>query len=555
MEALLREANYDQSETDFLLDGFRNGFDIGYRGETNIQQTAPNLKFVIGNKTILWNKVMKEVEAKRYAGPFPDIPYSEYIQSPIGLVPKDGGKKTRLIFHLSYPKKSGLSVNENTPTELSKVKYKDFDQAVRLCLKLVKEDGSTVTIYFGKSDMSNAFRNLPIKESCWKFLVMKAQSPLDGKTYFFVDKCLPFGASISCKIFQAFSDAVAFLVLHQTKQENVNYLDDYLFLALLKALCNLQLDTFLDICNQINFPVSLEKTVWATPIITFLGLVIDGINKRIRIPVEKINRALHMIQVLLRRPNKKATLREVQKLTGFLNFLGKAIVPGRAFTRRMYAQGKNLTQPHHHFKIKEEFRRDLLLWEQFLTNEAIFSRPLFDLDTRLYYAPQRFYTDAAGTKGCGGICDKNWFIIEWDCNFIKKCNPSINYLELYALTVGILSWIKEYNNSRVIIFCDNQSVIHMVNKQSTKSKNCMVLIRMIVMHCLVHNVKIKVEYIESKSNTYADLLSRLKYKEFWRTARKRGDSFNKNPTKIPDCLVDISELWVQEDEEDDDEQP
>ena len=35
---------------------------------------------------------MKEVEAKHYAGPFKTIPFENFIQSPIGLVPKDNGK-------------------------------------------------------------------------------------------------------------------------------------------------------------------------------------------------------------------------------------------------------------------------------------------------------------------------------------------------------------------------------------------------------------------------------------------------------------------------------
>ena len=35
---------------------------------------------------------------------------------------------------------------------------------------------------------------------------------------------------------------------------------------------------------------------------------------------------------------KKATIKDLQKLCGFLNFLGKAIYPGRTFTTRMYAK-------------------------------------------------------------------------------------------------------------------------------------------------------------------------------------------------------------------------
>ena len=109
-------------DTEFIVQGFTRGFDIGYRGNTKVKMTANNLKFHgIGNEVILWNKVMKEVKVKRYAGPFKQIPYEYFIQSPLGLVPKDGGKSTRLIFHLSYPRGKGTSVNANTPKEMCKV--------------------------------------------------------------------------------------------------------------------------------------------------------------------------------------------------------------------------------------------------------------------------------------------------------------------------------------------------------------------------------------------------------------------------------------------------
>ena len=59
----------------------------------------------------------KEVKLGRYAGPYNSIPFDNYIQLPIGLVPKDRGASTRLIFHLSYPRdlRKGYSVNANTP--------------------------------------------------------------------------------------------------------------------------------------------------------------------------------------------------------------------------------------------------------------------------------------------------------------------------------------------------------------------------------------------------------------------------------------------------------
>ena len=116
-QGLLLESGYDEDKANFLIDGFKNGFDIGYKGKLEVKIKSQNLRFRgVGNKIVLWNKVMKEVKELRYAGPFREIPFPYYIQSPIGLVPKDG-TDTRLIFHLSHPRGRGTSVNANTPKD------------------------------------------------------------------------------------------------------------------------------------------------------------------------------------------------------------------------------------------------------------------------------------------------------------------------------------------------------------------------------------------------------------------------------------------------------
>ena len=184
-ERLLWKYNYDPGEIAFIADGFRNGFDIGYRGPPVVQLTSQNLKLRVGSEVILWNKIMKEVRLKRFAGPFEELPFDTYIQSPVGLVPK-GENDTRLIFHLSHPRTGG-SLNGETPEHLCSVQYCDFADAVRACL----DHGKSCSV--SKSDFSSAFHILGIRKDHWKYLVLKARSPLDHKIYFFVDKCLPFG--------------------------------------------------------------------------------------------------------------------------------------------------------------------------------------------------------------------------------------------------------------------------------------------------------------------------------------------------------------------------
>ena len=66
--------------------------------------------------------------------------------------------------------------------------------------------------------MKSAFRNLGILPENFCYLIMKAESPFDGNIYYFVDKCLPFGASISCSHFQRVPNAAAHLVRFRTKK-------------------------------------------------------------------------------------------------------------------------------------------------------------------------------------------------------------------------------------------------------------------------------------------------------------------------------------------------
>lgn len=81
---LLRESEYDPDKTKSLINGFTHGFDLGYRGPTDVRLEANNLKLRVGSKLELWNKIMKEVKEGRFAGGFRKPPFKYFIQSPLG---------------------------------------------------------------------------------------------------------------------------------------------------------------------------------------------------------------------------------------------------------------------------------------------------------------------------------------------------------------------------------------------------------------------------------------------------------------------------------------
>ena len=407
---ILLDVGYDLTETEFLVNSFHKGFPFCYEGEQQVKMTSPNLKLNIGSHVELWNKVMKEVKLKRYAEPYKVVPFEYYIQSPIGLVPKDNGKDTRLIFHLSYPRGKGTSVNANIPKTKCMVTYPDFSDAIRICIEI------GVSCKLGKSDMRSAFRNLGMRLMDFPWLIMKARSPLDNQWYYFIDKCLRFGSSISCAHFQRFSNSIAFVMKIRTGCKPVNYLDVYLFAALRRLWCNQLIQSFLELCEKVRFPVSLEKTEWAQGIVIFLGLLIDAARQVVCIPMDKIVKARELIAEVLQK--KKVTIKTLQKVCGYLNFLCRCVVPGRAFTRRLYyftsnkqtsSNGKVL-QGYHHIRVNKEMREDLVMWQTFIAHPSIFCRPFLDFSRVLEAESIRFYMDASRnySLGMGGICEQSW---------------------------------------------------------------------------------------------------------------------------------------------------
>ena len=163
-----------------------------------------------------------------------------------------------LIFHLSYDfPNENKSVNTSIPHEACTVQYQDLDFAVRQCLQLLKDRSPVTKIWYGISDLKSAFRLVPLMKKRWILLVMKAKNLITNKWCYFVDKCLPFGSSISCRIFQRFSNALAhitnFKLKHIPDKGITNYLDDFLKLALSEALCNEMIQMFHTVCEALGY--------------------------------------------------------------------------------------------------------------------------------------------------------------------------------------------------------------------------------------------------------------------------------------------------------------
>ncbi|VDI64974.1 Hypothetical predicted protein [Mytilus galloprovincialis] len=124
-----------------------------WRSELNFPR---NHNSVRENPVVVQSRIEKELKLGRIKGPFKNAPFSNFICSPLGLVPKKEPNSFRSIHDLSYPK--GNSVNSGISPEFSAVQCQNIETVI----ELVQLYGSRCLM--AKGDIKDAFRLIPISE-------------------------------------------------------------------------------------------------------------------------------------------------------------------------------------------------------------------------------------------------------------------------------------------------------------------------------------------------------------------------------------------------------
>ena len=179
---------------------------------------------------------------------------------------------------------------------------------------------------------------------------------------------------------------------------------------------------------------------------------------------------------------------------------------------------KKKLKHYHHVQLDHEFKEDCRVWMRFLTATTERKRAIAHLFIDLSRSScdseetLSFTSDATANKdlGFGSMLDSSWLYGKWEPGFVNQYKPSIEFLELYALCMGVFVWSDRLKNRRIAMFCDNEAVVHMVNNTTSGCKYCMVLIRKLVLKCINNNMQIFMRHLKGIHNQYSDFLSRLK---------------------------------------------
>ena len=499
---------YDQQLRAYLINGFTDGFRIHHYGNTS-RDLDKNLKTATKLPQVVDKKLEKELSAGRIMGPFHSSPFDEFVVSPLGLREKKVKGQYRVIHDLSYPQ--GDSINSGIPREYAKVQYSSVSDAIEHILYFGQ--GS----YLAKTDILSAFRIIPIHPKDIPLLGFK------WNNLYYFDKCLPMGCSSSCSIFEAFSTSLEWIVRQRLYGvEVIHLLDDFLFVAPTYSMCLKALQIFEIICQDLGVPLAPDKTCGPDQILPFAGIELNTIDMYSSLPSDKVDKFVGMIDQLL--SSHSVRKRVVESVCGMLNFACTIILPGRAFSRRLYNVIIGIPQPYHHVKITKSVKQDLIVWKTFLKQ---YNYKTFFMD-HIWVSSEhlQLYTDAAGSIGFAAVFGSHWMGDIWDPTII---GTNIAILELYPICLALHVWADSFANRCLCINSDNMAVVQVLNTSTSKEPTMMALIRRLVLLCMTKNIYIKAYHIPGRINTLSDLISRQRIQE----AKQLAPYLDPRPTAIP----------------------
>ena len=109
----------------------------------------------------------------------------------------------------------------------------------------------------------------------------------------------------------------------------------------------------------------------------------------------------------------------------------------------------------------------------------------------------------------------------------------IYVLKLYPITLAIYLLVSRWRNKNILFICDNMSIVHCLNYQTSKDKTMLRMLRIIVLESLKYNFCFDSKYISYISNIICDKLSRFQTTEAKSLAKHLKDEPEEVPPRFP----------------------
>ncbi len=488
--------SYDKELTDTILHDIEHGVNIQYQGKGH-QFITPNWPTSQKHHSQVSEFIDSSVKSGRVEGPLGCLP-EVFHGHPLGAVPKRNSSQVRIIHDLSYP--SETSTNSGIPKHLCSVSYSSVSRAV----KMIQDIGGGKPVYMAKTDLKEAYLQVSIRKEDRNLLGFSWPN-IKGKLEQFRFAVMPFGLGVACATFERFSTALEYIASHQgASPATTHYVDDFWTGETSPDACMRSLNIIIQVCEQAGFPVNYLKTLGPHTALEFLGIIIDSVLQECRLSPERLSQVIDELKSWCTK--SVVTKRELLHIIGRLQFCSSVVRDSHHFTRRLIELSKKPKANHHKVKLSTQAKKDLIWWLRTIeaNNGVSWFKKQFDMSKALL-----LFTDASNL-GLGISFEQSWTMVPFTGKWAWAKHKSINYRELLAVLVGIVTYARRLAGSLLVMQVDNMSICQCLASGKSKNPDIMALIRSVYYYCNLYNIDYHPLHLYTHENAVSDSLSRLK---------------------------------------------
>lgn len=400
------------------------------------------------------------------------------IMSPIFTRPKKDGSH-RVIFNLKR-------LNEH-------VAYHHFKMdTLETAVSLMRPSCFMTSI-----DLKDAYYSIPVAPAHHKYLKFVWRDQLLAFT------CLPMGLTSSPRVFTKVLKPVFSTLRSRFGLTCLGYIDDSLYIADSYLECEEATLHAVNLLSKLGFIIHPDKSVFSpSQRIEFLGFILDSTNMTVSLTTKKREKIAQLC-LQFRQPNKHFTIRQVAMLIGTLVSSFPGVKYGPLYYRDLEAD-----KDYYLKNNNGNFDAIMTLSKSSLKEVHWWSVHIHSAVRNIYHANPDIvlYTDASGT-GWGAKTDTGQATSGiWSK---PESKMHINFLELLAIKLALISLLGNHNGKHIRIMCDNTTAVSYVNAMGgCKSVDCNLITREIWEWAIEHNIWISAAHIPGIDNIEADHLSR-----------------------------------------------
>lgn len=509
-----------------IIKYLKYGWPLGHKGFPIPEEPRRNHKGVRDFHDQTWQYLLQEKQKDRVFGPCEQkVFHGKNGISPLNSVPRKEGNKRRFILDLSFPK--GSSINDGIDKDWYQgepvdLKYPTVDDLVQLIYSR-KESQPGKPVLLWKRDLKSCYRQFQLCPGSVHLVGYKFDNS------YWYDRVLAMGSSSSAQICQKVTDMVRFVFEQRFDDQVRNFLDDF-FSANSDSEVWESYENLGKLLDTMGIEENPEKACPPAACMIVLGILFDTIAMTLRLPDEKM---AELILELKKWDQKETcTVKQMQSLVGKLNFAAGVVRSGRIYMARLINTLRNrLSNSTGTIKLSQENLNDVRWW---LEHVKIYNGvPMESLMVSKHWeSPGSIWSSDSSGSGLGGWAQqtRHFFHFDLDKEWQQR---DINSLECMALLLCVKKWSEQCRGKKVLVQCDNQTTVTIINSCSARDRFLQACLREIQHICALNSAEIRAVWLKTSQNEIADALSRWnqhpKYAECFRQLTQGAEVFE---TKI-----------------------